>query len=223
MLIEYGNTQNTLSTTWKRGEVIWSVSTARKGGEKKSERERMDWRGGCVSVWVRETARRRSVEWQRERELWHLSDLGCGEGSWLKHIPQAASDEKAAGQCGGEVATSFKSLRDHIGLPLTSSRLTHCSHRHLLSCVTHQPLNQLCCPVRSKGFPRLRHRDRKNKKNRLRKRNLNHWRGGKASLLLGKCTGFFWWLFQRVLDCLNHGVRKFLWIQPALPYVPACT
>lgn len=124
----------------------------------------MDWRGGCVSVWVRETARRRSVEWQRERELWHLSDLGCGEGSWLKHIPQAASDEKAAGQCGGEVATSFKSLRDHIGLPLTSSRLTHCSHRHLLSCVTHQPLNQLCCPVRSKGFPRLRHRDKRIKK-----------------------------------------------------------
>lgn len=72
--------------------------------------------------------------------------------------------QKGSGQCGGEVATSFKSLRDHIGLPLTSSRLTHCSHRHSLSCLTHQPLNQLCCPVRSKGFPRLRHRDGKNKK-----------------------------------------------------------
>lgn len=160
MLIEYGNTQNTLSTTWKRGEVIWSVSTARKGGEKKSEREKGLAGRVCFCVGERdgEEEEEECRMTEGERTLAPLRSR-----LWRGLLVEAHSSSSQRQRDSAEEKSRHPlNLRDHIGLPLTSSRLTHCSHRHLLSCVTHQPLNQLCCPVRSKGFPRLRHRDRKN-------------------------------------------------------------
>lgn len=95
----------------------------KKGGrerDRERERERL---GGCVSVRRRDREEEEEEEgcWQRER-FRTQSNLGCGEDTQEKCIPETAGKKKAA-RYSWEVTASFKSLHERVGLPLTSPGL----------------------------------------------------------------------------------------------------
>lgn len=144
-----------LSSTWKGGG-FWSVSTARKGGEKDREREREGWLGGCVSVWVREAERRRSSA-DTHTDLWHCLESRLWWGhpvevhSWGSQRQRGSRTEQRRSR-----DTFWTCPWSDCPWPPPDSHTPN-THRHALaSCLAHQPHNRLFCPVRSQGFSWLR-------------------------------------------------------------------
>ena len=196
----------------KRGRYL--ICQHSKKGWGGREREREEWLGGCVSVWVRDTGREkeegcRQREREREREL-QQSDLSCGEDTQEKCIPEAASRgeggrdraEKSRHPLNLSMTTSdclWPPLDSHAPQSHTSAhsppRIQTHTHTHIHTSGTTGSAARQKWRISEPGGG-------------------NHTSEEKDKILsLGECQGFRG-CFECVLVCVNVSVRKFLWSRP---------
>lgn len=139
--------ENLLSATWKRGKVF-DLSAHTKRAGRKSRREREDWLRGCVSVWVRDTERRRRRSSLDSGNSRSPSDLACGEDTHLDVHSWGSQQQK-------DSRIEWRRSCDHVWLPPELCWIHMCLRytRSQASVHAHKPSSRLFCPVRTEGFP----------------------------------------------------------------------
>lgn len=194
----------------EKGEVPDLSAQQERAGRKREReseiaRERSDWEGVFLCGWERQR-RRRGGDRQREREnssqslrsslWWGHAEVNSWGIQWREGGKREQKRRSRVILLNFPVTTS-----DCLWPPLDSHAPITQTHRHthrLTHCLAHHLQNWLCCSVRSKGFPQVRHREFKPTEE------IKGTREKEKTLSLCEYTSFFWeivWMCPSLFEC----------------------